>query len=155
MRVEKIVSPDTGQLVDHYIQEGDEEIVMTGPIQGVITLADGTAVNVSHPYVAVPTPEHKDELTDRIGLHWVENGHPEDVDILTDPESGKPVIVQRPFEFTDSAGEAHVSEVGTPVGEHPLDYQLGEHTDEQAAAGAKAYAQQKADALATDTTREG
>lgn len=137
MRVEKILNPDTGQLVDNYIFEDGEHAVMTGPIQGVITLDDGTAVNVSQPFVAVDTPEQAAELAEKIGLHYAENGHPDDVDMVEDPETGKTVVVERPFNYTAPDGTVTEGSTGTALGEHPLDVQ----PDEVAPA-------------ATDTTKE-
>ena len=122
MRVEKIADPNgSGQLVDNYIFEDGEIAVMTGPIQGVVHLDDGTAVNVSQPFVAVESQEQADELADKIGQHYAENGHPDDVDMVVDPETGKTVVVERPFNYTAPDGTVTEGSTGTPAGEHPLD----------------------------------
>lgn len=105
----------------HYIFGPDEHAVMTGPVTGIVTLDDGTAVNVSDPYVAVDSPEKAAELAHQIAMIHVENGHPNDVDMLTDPETGAKVPVQRPFVYQDpTSGDVHVG-VGTVHGDHPLD----------------------------------
>lgn len=67
--------------------------VLTGPITGLLTLADGTVVNVTPAVVEVADQEQAHELAFLIGEHWVKHGHPDDVDI--DDEDGTPV--QRPF----------------------------------------------------------
>lgn len=121
MRVEKIVNPETGQLVDNYVFEDGEIAVMTGPIQGVINLEDGTAINVNQPFVAVASQEQADELADKIGQHYAANGHPDDVDMLVDPDSGKTVVVQRPFNYAAPDGSVTEGSTGTALGEHPLD----------------------------------
>lgn len=64
-----------------------QHVILTGPIRGTVTLADGTEVDVTPPFVAVDSPEEVEEISFLIGEHWVENGHPDDV------EDG----VQRPF----------------------------------------------------------
>lgn len=118
MRVETLVVD--GQTRLHYIEEPGDHIILTGPVQGLRTLSDGTQVDLTPDYVNVGSSEHRDEVLDLIGLQHVENGHPLDVDRLVDPETGETVLVQRPFTFIDSSGEEHVG-VGTPLGEHPLD----------------------------------
>lgn len=50
-------------------------IVLTGPIQGEVTTADGTTYDVSPTAVAV-APEHAAEVADLIGQHYAANGHP-------------------------------------------------------------------------------
>jgi hypothetical protein len=139
MRVETL--PDGSK---HYHADPDEHVVMTGPVYGLLQLSDGTQVNVTDPYVAVASKEQADDLAHTIAMVHVENGHPEDIDILTDPDTGQAVPVQRPFVYQAPDGEVHTG-VGTPIGEHPLDYQLGEHDDEAAAAGTEAYRAMKAD----------
>lgn len=120
MEVQTIVDPDTGLPKQHYIFEPHEQAVMTGPVTGLKTLADGTVIDVTPPFVALETVEQVALLNDVIGLHHVENGHPDDVDHLLDPETGKTIPVQRPFVFTTSEGDTHIG-CGVRCGEHPLD----------------------------------
>ncbi len=120
MRVETTVDPSTGAQHKHYIGEAGEHLFVPGPVTGLMTLADGTKVNVTPDVILVADEAQAVELNDLIGRHWVEVGHPDDIDTLVDPETGAQVAVQRPFVFETSEGEALVG-VGTPVGEHPLD----------------------------------
>jgi hypothetical protein len=75
--------------------ESNPAVVLTGPISGILTLDDGTQYNVGPAVVEVDSEEHAAELADKIGRHWAENGHPDDVE--EDPETGK--LVQRPFKY--------------------------------------------------------
>lgn len=50
--------------------------VMTGPIEAVLVLSDGTEVNCSPPVVYVATQEQATELAALIGRHYQEHGHP-------------------------------------------------------------------------------
>lgn len=53
-----------------------EHVVLTGPIQGTVTLEDGTVYDVSG--VAVEAPlEHHDEIAHLIGLRYAAEGHPD------------------------------------------------------------------------------
>lgn len=94
MRVETTVDAD-GITHKHYIADPGETVVMTGPIQGLVTLDDGTKVNVNDPFVVVADQAQADELADKIGQHWAENGHPDDVE--NDDETGE--LVQRDFVY--------------------------------------------------------
>lgn len=62
------VRNDDGSLREHYVFEesdkdenGELHVVATGPIGGLIELADGTVYDVTDHFIAVK-PEHKDEL---------------------------------------------------------------------------------------------
>jgi hypothetical protein len=59
---------------DAYVSDG--HVVLTGPIQGTVTMADGTVVDVSAPIIEVPSPEHADEIADLIGQRYAAEGHP-------------------------------------------------------------------------------
>jgi hypothetical protein len=89
----------------------------TGPIQGLVTLEDGTVVNVTPDVIEVAGQDQADELSFLIGEHWVKNGHPDDIDIDDD---GTPV--QRPFvhvhdkKFDKHPGKHKGKPAGTP---HP------------------------------------
>lgn len=80
-----------------YVQS-DGHVVITGPVTGIMTLADGTKVNVNDPVVEVDSPEQAAELAHLIGQHWAENGHPHDVEY--DDDAGE--VVQRPFVYDDA-----------------------------------------------------
>lgn len=120
MEVRPRYNEDGSRGDDEYIAGPGETLVLTGPVRGLVTLSDGRSVDLSATYVAVRSPEEEAELFDAIGQIHVANGHPEDIDVLTDPETGESVLVQRPFVHITSSGE-EVTGVGTPLGEHPLD----------------------------------
>lgn len=67
-------------------------ILLTGPISGLLTLQDGTVVNVTPAAIEVTGQDQADEISFLIGEHWVKNGHPDDIE---EDEDGTPV--QRPF----------------------------------------------------------
>lgn len=69
-----------------------EHVMITGPIKGTVTLADGTVVDVTPPAIAID-PTKVEEVSFLIGEHWVEQGHPDDIEV---DEKGE--LVQRPFE---------------------------------------------------------
>lgn len=73
--------------------------LLTGPITGLLTLADGTKVDVSPDAIEVD-PSHVDELCDLIGKHWEANGHPHDIEV--DEDSGE--LVQRDFVYVPKEG---------------------------------------------------
>lgn len=118
MEVQTTVTPD-GTVHKHYVGAPGEHLFAPGPVTGIMTLADGTQVNVTPEVISLPE-EQAAELNDLIIDHWVATGHPDDVDVLTDPDTGAEVPVQRPFVAQKSDGTT-VTGVGTPVGEHPLD----------------------------------
>jgi len=72
--------------------QGDH-VLITGPITGTVEREDGTIVDVTPPFIEVADQDEADELSFLIGEHWVENGHPDDVE---KDEDGN--MVQRPFE---------------------------------------------------------
>lgn len=88
-------------------------VVLTGPITGLVTLKDGTVLNVTPAAVEVTGQEQADELSFLIGEHWVEHGHPDDID---EDEDGNPV--QRPFVHQhDKKFDKHPSKFkGKPAG---------------------------------------
>jgi len=69
-----------------------EHVLLTGPITGTVTKADGTVVDVSPIGIEVADQDEADEIDFLIGQHWVEHGHPDDFDI---DEKGN--RIQRPF----------------------------------------------------------
>lgn len=71
-------------------------VVLTGPITGLLTLEDGTVVNVSPTAIEVTGQEQADEISFLIGEHWVKHGHPDDVD-EEENEDGERVFVQNAF----------------------------------------------------------
>lgn len=50
--------------------------VLTGPIRGTVTLADGTEVDVRPGVVMVDTPEQAAEVAHLIGERYAAEGHP-------------------------------------------------------------------------------
>lgn len=80
--------------------ESTGHVVLTGPIQGTVTLEDGTEVDVSPVAVEVSSLEEAAELADKIGQRYAEEGHPDDVELDDDPDSetyGQ--MVQREFVY--------------------------------------------------------
>jgi hypothetical protein len=57
-------------------------IVLTGPIRGTVTLADGTVVDVRPDAVQVDSPEQAAEVAHLISQRYAAEGHP-----LHDPET--------------------------------------------------------------------
>ena len=74
MRRELIGQNPDGSPHYHYIAEDGEVAVVTGPAVAVLTMADGTAYDVSEPVVGVAV-EHHDELVDALGEHYAAGGH--------------------------------------------------------------------------------
>lgn len=70
-----------------------EHVILTGPISGTVTKADGTVVDVSAPVIAVEDEAEAEEISFLIGEYFVANGHPDDVE-----DDGKGGRVQRPFQ---------------------------------------------------------
>lgn len=88
-----------------------EHVLLTGPIRGTVTKADGTEVDVTPGVIAVDSVEEAEEISFLIGEHFVANGHPDDV------EDG----VQRPFDhqydtkkFAKHPGKFAGKPAGTP-----------------------------------------
>lgn len=101
------------------MSDAPQHVLLTGPIQGLLTLADGTVVNVTPPIVEVTGQDQADELSFLIGERWVEQGHPDDIDEDVD-DDGNTVYVQRPFvhehhpRFDDHPGKFKGTPAGTP-----------------------------------------
>lgn len=70
-------------------------LVLTGPVTGIATLADGTRINITPGAVEVSSKAEADELAHLIGLRYQAEGHPDDIEV--DDETGE--LVQRPFEY--------------------------------------------------------
>lgn len=78
----------------HYHAPG-EHLVYTGPnISGPVTLADGSEVDVTDLFVVADSPEHALAISDAVGKHFADNGHPAHV-----AENGE----QLPFVHTPAA----------------------------------------------------
>lgn len=73
----------------------DKHVVLTGPIQGTVTMADGTVVDVSPVAVELTSEEHAAEVAHLVGLRYAVEGHPDDVEV--DDETG--ALVQRDFAY--------------------------------------------------------
>lgn len=89
-----------------------EHVLLSGPIQGLITLDDGTVVNVSPDQVDVDhlSADQVEELAHKVSLHYYEHGHPEDI------EEGEDGPVQRPFHYEPPERFAHEVEAATQAG---------------------------------------
>jgi hypothetical protein len=81
-----------------------EHLIMTGPIQGVVELEDGTVVDVSPAVIEAP-PEQHEEIAHKIGLRYAAEGHPDDYEI--DPDSG--ARVAKEFVYTPTGKYASKS----------------------------------------------
>jgi hypothetical protein len=53
----------------------DVHVVITGPIQGTVTTADGTVYDVSAAAIEV-SEQHRQEIADLIGERYAREGHP-------------------------------------------------------------------------------
>lgn len=51
-------------------------VLFTGPVRGVVTLADGTDVDVTPERLELDSPEQVAEVADLIGRKYAEEGHP-------------------------------------------------------------------------------
>lgn len=60
------------------VAEEGEHVVLVGPIQGSVTLEDGSTVNVSAPAVVARDQDHADQIAHAVATHYAENGHPTD-----------------------------------------------------------------------------
>lgn len=86
----------------------DGHVVMTGPIRGVVQLADGSQVDVTPIAVDAESQEHAAEIVHAIGQHWAKHGHPDDYDI--DEKTGE--RIQRKFVYDDSHYKKHGRRAG-------------------------------------------
>jgi hypothetical protein len=120
MQVLTSVNPD-GTPSKGYVADEGEHLVLTGPVQGLKTLSDGTQVNVTPDSVAVGSLEQAAELAHLISMHHVENGHPHGIDTAVDEETGETHLVQRPFDYVAPDGTEHAGKVGHRHGEHPVE----------------------------------
>ncbi len=50
--------------------------VLTGPIKGTVTLADGTVIDVKPDLVLVDSPEQAAEVAHLVGQRYAAEGHP-------------------------------------------------------------------------------
>lgn len=87
--------------------------VLTGPIKGAVTLADGREVDVTQNVVLVNSVEEAEEVAFLVGERYAAEGHPDDIE-----RDGKGGLVQRPFEHSvPKKFEKHPGRFkGTPVG---------------------------------------
>lgn len=103
-----------------------KHVLITGPISGIVELADGTKVNVTPGQIEVADQAQADEISFIIGEHHREHGHPDDIDEVED-EDGNVVPVQRPFVHEhDPAFDDHPAKfTGEPAGVPIDDEQKG------------------------------
>lgn len=74
---ELAVHPDSGQPVYNVVETAkNKAVLITGPVQGSVTLADGRVVDVTHDVIAVDDVETAHEVAHRIGLKLELEGHP-------------------------------------------------------------------------------
>jgi len=79
-------------------------LVLTGPIQGAVTLEDGTTYDVS-PAVIEVDEEHRAEVAALVGQRYAEEGHPDHWE--TDQETGE--RRQMPFKYTPPEEQAKIA----------------------------------------------
>lgn len=102
-----------------------QHALITGPVTGILTLADGTQVNVTPTVIEVTSLEQAEEISFIIGEHFVEHGHPDDIDTVPiENEDGVVVdqeLIQRPFvhehdpKFDDHPAKYTGEPAGTPI----------------------------------------
>ena len=92
----------------HIFCDSDKPVVLTGPIRGLVQLADGSQVDVTAPAIEAESEEHAAEIAHVIGKHWAKHGHPDDYDI--DEKTGE--RVQRTFVYDDSHHRKHGRRAG-------------------------------------------
>lgn len=80
----KVELNDDGSL--HYISDG--HVVLTGPISGAVTTADGTTYNVSPALIEVESPEHAAEVAHLVATRYANEGHPTDETFTYTPTEG-------------------------------------------------------------------
>jgi hypothetical protein len=83
---------EDGTPLYHYIADGP--VVFTGVARGLVTLPDGTEVDVTDDFVEVASEAEALVLSDAIGQKFVDEGHPLFVADPTLPDDG--------FTFTPS-----------------------------------------------------
>lgn len=93
-------------------------VVLTGPMSGSVTLADGSTVDVGPREIEVDSPEKAAEVAHLIGLRYADEGHPDDVELDSDEESetfGQ--MVQRPFVYVspEELAELEISDEPTDL----------------------------------------
>lgn len=82
----------------------DTHAVLTGKYTGTVELEDGRVIDATDPIIYVDSVETAEEIGFIIGEHWVEHGHPDDIELvddMDDPDNGN--LVQRPFYHTEHA----------------------------------------------------
>lgn len=62
--------------------------VITGPIQGTVTLPDGTEVDVTSDVVLVDSQDMADAVAAAVGESYAKNGHPTDPNFTYIPPEG-------------------------------------------------------------------
>lgn len=82
-----------------------QHALITGPITGLLTLQDGTVVNVTPDVIEVADQDQADELSFLIGEHWVKHGHPDDIDETEDGPVQRPFVHDHPAKFDKHPGK--------------------------------------------------
>lgn len=97
IHTQRVVADDGTLTTRVWSDDPDAHIIMTGPIQGPVTLADGSVVDVTDDFVEATSQEQALAISDAIGTKHVEQGHP---DFVADPDM-------------DSFGFVHVASDGS------------------------------------------
>jgi len=74
---------EDGTPLYHYASDG--HVVMTGPINGSVTVPDGTEYDVTEQFIEVASLEHAGHVSHAIGVRHEDEGHPAHQPTLADP----------------------------------------------------------------------
>lgn len=91
-----------------------KHVLLTGPVRGTVTKADGSVVDVTPEVIEFDTKDEAEEVAFLVGERFVETGHPDDVEVDEDGNT-----VQRPFvhEYDKKKFGKHPSKFsGEPAG---------------------------------------
>lgn len=67
------------------IHYAGEHVVITGIIQGTVTLPDGSVVDVTAPVVEASSPEHAAHIAHAVSQRYADEGHPTDATFTYTP----------------------------------------------------------------------
>jgi hypothetical protein len=76
MALEKIRLGTNEDGTPHYLYRSDGPVVVTGPITGRVSTADGTEYDVSEAVIEVASVEHAGHVSHAIGRRHEAEGHP-------------------------------------------------------------------------------
>jgi hypothetical protein len=92
------------------VADEGEHIVLTGPINGTVTLSDGEVVDVTAPGVHARDELHAAEIAHAIGQHWADPSTPDHPDHVERLEDGSTRRAE--FKYDDSHYKAAVKRAG-------------------------------------------